>query len=201
MEVVGDVVPDDDAAGGERAERAQHLRRRLAVLPEELVREAVHADGLADRALRADVVHKLSLDAPIGREPHARDLDDLVARRIDARRLDVEDNDVLRRACLDETREGISRLARERVEIVRNAHASAAVRLRGDRADGRGADAAREASEHAQETHGIMAVHRELEERERVLDLLPPEEARIVDEQKRQRLALRIAADGAELRR
>ena len=93
-------MADDDGPLGKGAEFAQDSLRLLALLLQDRVADLVDTIAVPDRATGPQEALELRLGLPVPAEPKACNLDDLVARRVDARRLDIEDDDVFCLECL-----------------------------------------------------------------------------------------------------
>ena len=141
----------------------------------------MHLVAVSNRAACLQEALELSLCLPVPAETQAGNLDDLITRRVDTRRLDVEDDDILRLERLYKHCERVARAPRILVEIIRDADASPAIRLVRDLAYCARADAPAEAVENAHEARRIVRVDDEPQEGQRVLDLLPPEELELIE--------------------
>ena len=201
-EVVRDIVADDDASRGKGTERTQDFFGLLAITLQQCVADLVHLVAVSNRAACLQEALELSLCLPVPAEAQAGNLDDLIARRVNARRLDVKDDDILCLERLYKHCERVARAPRILIEVIRDADARPAVGFLRDLAYRARADAPAEAVEDAHEARGIVRVDDEPQEGQRVLDLLPPEELELVEQHEGQPLILRqVTAEIAEVER
>ena len=190
-QIVGHIMPYEHRPLGKGAEILQDLFGVFALLPQKIIRKAMHLHRIADLAQGRQKAYKLFLDRPMLIQADARNLDDFITGRIHAGRLHIKHDDILCRQSRQQFRIRFTALAGIGIDKIRQANPRAADFLTGQFLDGRRTNARSKTVQHPHQTCHVMLVDCQFKYRQGVLYLLPPKELLLVNQHKGQTFLFR----------